>query len=819
VRIALKATELTSTASASADLKAPGASFLASLLSATDVAIQTADSSGRRSQPVPSGNTNSQTVDTEDELLIAAAEKDSTAASVIPSDGKIQPKNISAENKGTISKVVPASLRSAENQDSRIVPNRSSNTKQTAGSSESSASTNTVSQPVVAQQMSLQKSIDPAQIPASPVFVAAQTQITPIALQMTLPTDSGALDIAASYPGSEKFSAQQRQPAPAIQEQAAIQQRNALQQTGALQQLPGEQSSEVRQEPSTSSSEQGATEQTRVQQQAGSSDQTSGLQDVKKILQTSSNSMLISSQQVDLASRFTASSPVPAPEQSLEHLQQLPLSSAAPSPKQSDTALQFAASGQGPAPEHSSSSQQKLSLTSVSASQPLMATQRSNEASEIQGLQSPIVPMQQVPSIAASSCSQQERMQRQVIASYQAQGSQQNAIPQQASSTGSQVAQQGATAAQRGPQQGNVQQQDASEQPSSQRGTGTEQAPGAARTGLPTKLQLSAALSIDAPLPAATPVIEQTTAADGQNEQADDSGCLPAPVAGQTAVKDIASSVVSVGAAVLPDMNDAGQLSGKLPQARVSGSLSSSNPNAANGTAKGKNGSASSTQSDGTQTDAQPQNTQADAPKAVTGADRLVDAATTAQQSSALTTHPAVRENAASHPDATGTGDPSRRGDGSGRTQPEFLNSAESTGTSGINSARLIQAVGETEMRVGMHSLEFGDISIRTSVTQQQMVTQISVDHGALGAEISSRIPSMQEKLGSDHGMHASIQIEQSGSSLANDNGRDESSQREQKSSFRSAAVAKIAVGVEADRPVLRAPPSENNGYRLDIRA
>jgi hypothetical protein len=125
--------------------------------------------------------------------------------------------------------------------------------------------------------------------------------------------------------------------------------------------------------------------------------------------------------------------------------------------------------------------------------------------------------------------------------------------------------------------------------------------------------------------------------------------------------------------------------------------------------------------------------------------------------------------------------------------------------------------MGETEMHVGMHSTEFGDISIRTSVSQQQMSAQISVDHGALGAAISARIPSMQEKFGNDHGVHASVQINQSGASFGE--GREHSSQREQKAAFRHAPVENAATGIEAELSALRAPPAVVDEYRLDIRA
>jgi len=82
----------------------------------------------------------------------------------------------------------------------------------------------------------------------------------------------------------------------------------------------------------------------------------------------------------------------------------------------------------------------------------------------------------------------------------------------------------------------------------------------------------------------------------------------------------------------------------------------------------------------------------------------------------------------------------------------EQLERTGSAAAAGINSARLIQTMSESEMRVGMHSAEFGDISIRTSVSQQQLTAQISVDHSELGSAISAHLPSLQSKLGSEFG-------------------------------------------------------------------
>jgi hypothetical protein len=138
-------------------------------------------------------------------------------------------------------------------------------------------------------------------------------------------------------------------------------------------------------------------------------------------------------------------------------------------------------------------------------------------------------------------------------------------------------------------------------------------------------------------------------------------------------------------------------------------------------------------------------------------------------------------------------------------------------GISAINSARLIQNMNETEMRVGMRSTEFGDISIRTMVTQQQMQTQISVDHSELGSVLSSHIASVQTKLGTDYGLHASIEVSQGGASFSSDQGQ--SSQREYKPSTPAMQFELAGPATESDRPAMRPLPVVADGSRLDIRA
>ncbi len=71
--------------------------------------------------------------------------------------------------------------------------------------------------------------------------------------------------------------------------------------------------------------------------------------------------------------------------------------------------------------------------------------------------------------------------------------------------------------------------------------------------------------------------------------------------------------------------------------------------------------------------------------------------------------------------------------------------SNETVASSSINTARVIQSMSETEMRVGMHSSEFGEISIRTTVSQQQMLTQISLDHSELSQAISAHVSARRQ--------------------------------------------------------------------------
>ena len=100
---------------------------------------------------------------------------------------------------------------------------------------------------------------------------------------------------------------------------------------------------------------------------------------------------------------------------------------------------------------------------------------------------------------------------------------------------------------------------------------------------------------------------------------------------------------------------------------------------------------------------------------------------------------------------------------------PKATNNSASTPTTEpevlpvINSSRLFQSIGQTEMRVGMRSNEFGNISINTSATRNLISAQISVDHGELAKAIAASLPDMQARLGGQQAMDVRVDVNGAG--------------------------------------------------------
>lgn len=145
-----------------------------------------------------------------------------------------------------------------------------------------------------------------------------------------------------------------------------------------------------------------------------------------------------------------------------------------------------------------------------------------------------------------------------------------------------------------------------------------------------------------------------------------------------------------------------------------------------------------------------------------------------------------------------------------------------------INTAKLIQNMGQSEMRVGMRSNDFGNISISTSATRDMISAQISLDHGELARTLATHLPEMQARLGGNQAMNVRIDVngqatgQATGTSTGMSNGSADGSHgdRQQKGSGASSQSAE-RFAVPGNSVLAAVLPSGEGGLdaRLDIRA
>jgi hypothetical protein len=145
-----------------------------------------------------------------------------------------------------------------------------------------------------------------------------------------------------------------------------------------------------------------------------------------------------------------------------------------------------------------------------------------------------------------------------------------------------------------------------------------------------------------------------------------------------------------------------------------------------------------------------------------------------------------------------------------------------------INTAKLIQSMGQSEMRVGMRSNDFGNISISTSATRDLISAQISLDHGELARTLATHLPEMQAKFGGNQAMSVRIDLngqpagQSAGTSAGMSNGSADQSRgdRQQRSSGTSSQSGEGFTGQLSSIPTAVLPSAESRlDARLDIRA
>ncbi len=144
-----------------------------------------------------------------------------------------------------------------------------------------------------------------------------------------------------------------------------------------------------------------------------------------------------------------------------------------------------------------------------------------------------------------------------------------------------------------------------------------------------------------------------------------------------------------------------------------------------------------------------------------------------------------------------------------------------------INTAKLIQSIGQSEMRVGMRSADFGNISISTSATRDLISARISLEHGELARTLATHLPEMQARLGGNQAMNVRIDMngqlagQSTGTSTGMSNGSADQSHgdRQQKGSATSNQSAEGFAGHLNSIPMAVLPSAEGTlDVRLDIR-
>ncbi len=183
------------------------------------------------------------------------------------------------------------------------------------------------------------------------------------------------------------------------------------------------------------------------------------------------------------------------------------------------------------------------------------------------------------------------------------------------------------------------------------------------------------------------------------------------------------------------------------------------------------------------------------------------------------TAHSMTLSNAAAHTGSSGSqsNDSSTAGEAA-TTPPRSADASpqwDSAAQPVVHSAQLIQAMHGSEMRMGMSSAEFGNISITASLTHQTLTAQISLDHAGLTRALTAQIPGMEAKLGHAYGLQSRVEV-RDGSSTAQ--GGSQGRQPEQQTTHSNFAASGGRAGGQSAAlltlPAALVPPSST---RLDV--
>ncbi len=82
----------------------------------------------------------------------------------------------------------------------------------------------------------------------------------------------------------------------------------------------------------------------------------------------------------------------------------------------------------------------------------------------------------------------------------------------------------------------------------------------------------------------------------------------------------------------------------------------------------------------------------------------------------------------------------------------------------GITAARLLQSLSHAEMQIKVNSEDFGRVTIHAAYGHESIAAQITLENtqlgSALGSALAAHMPAIEQKLGQDHGLRASVTID-----------------------------------------------------------
>jgi hypothetical protein len=128
-----------------------------------------------------------------------------------------------------------------------------------------------------------------------------------------------------------------------------------------------------------------------------------------------------------------------------------------------------------------------------------------------------------------------------------------------------------------------------------------------------------------------------------------------------------------------------------------------------------------------------------------------------------------------------------------------------------VNTARLVEHLKESEINLNMRSLDFGNVAIHTAMNHERLSAQISLERSDLVKVLAGEVPALQSKLSQEHGIQATIEVQQQSSAFSGD------SSGSQNDTPRSQPGSKVEIAPEIQEiPVTL--PATNAGGRLDVR-